>query len=95
MSLDLWLGASLDAGDVVSGWIDAVLVWISFFERSQLGLTEVQSSLPVDALWLASLHYQRLRVLPLSKHAHNGVCLNPGLPCEIIDILLYYLLRSV
>jgi len=95
VALDLWLSASFDTGDVISSWINTVLMRISLFQSSQFGFAEVKSSFPVNTFWLASLHHQRFWVLSLAEHTDDGVYVKLRLPCEIIDITLYYLLRSV
>lgn len=68
MLLDLRLDTSFDASNPVSHRIDATLVGISFLQRSELLLAEIESLAPVHALRLAGLDDNLLGVLTLSQH---------------------------
>ena len=86
MLLDLGLDAGFDASHPVSHRIDAILVRIGLFQRSELLLADVESLAPVDTFRFAGLYDLLLWVLSLGQHVLD-IWVNPlylsKLPCSV------------
>ena len=66
--MDDWLGAGLNASNVVSHWVKAGLGGVDLDNLLQLGLASLQLFFPVNALWFAFLKDEWFWVLSLLKH---------------------------
>ena len=66
--MDNWLGAGLNASNVISHWVEASLGGVDLDNLLQLGLASLQLLFPVNALWLAFFKNEWLRVLSLLEH---------------------------
>ena len=66
--VDHWLDTGLNAGDVVSHWVEASLGWVDLDDLFKLGLASLQLLLPGLAVWLALFEQEWLGVLTLLEH---------------------------
>lgn len=71
--LDFRLGASFNASNPVSHWVEAGHVRVGLSDSLEFLFAQVESLLPVNAFWLAGLHNEWLRVLSLLQHVLDGV----------------------